>query len=156
MIVTARRHGGHGLIVLGIALTLLLAGTSSVNVEILRDGVGQRDSHPTTVSDARRDASLGIGHLNVDLTDLVVTPGEPVRLQYRVGIGELIVRVPADVGLAVNASARGGDIQILGRSVNGSNVSLPYTDRDFAASERKLVLDLTAGLASIQVVRAAG
>jgi predicted membrane protein len=154
MVMTARRPRGRGLLLLGVTLTLLLAGTSSVDVGLAKDGVGDRSLHPASVLTAKRDTSLGVGHLEVDLRDLTVPVGE-TTLHYRIGIGEMIVRLPTDerVAVRVNASARGGELTVLGRVASGSNVTLPYSDPNYATAERHLVLDLSAGLASVQVER---
>lgn len=154
MVVTARRPRGRGLILLGVALTLVLAGTSSVDVGLAKDGIGDRSLRPVSVVTAGSNASLGVGHLDVDLRDLTVPVGES-SLRYGIGVGELIVHLPTDSGVAVriNSSARGGELQVLGVVRSGSNVSLPYRDPNYATAERRLALELSAGFASVQVTR---
>jgi hypothetical protein len=154
MVMTARRPRGRGLILLGVALTLVLAGTSSVDVGLAKDGVGDRSLHPPTLAAARTYPSFFAGHLDVDLRDLDVPVGES-SLRYQIGVGELVIRLPKDesVGVRITSSVRGGELKILGQVRSGSNVSLPYSDPNFDAAERRLVVDLSAGFASVQVTR---
>src|SRR3954452_21378402 len=68
LVLTARRAGGAGLVVVGLVLTIVLASTSAVDVGLLQKGAGDRTYAPQTAGDLRDKYQLGVGSLTVDLT----------------------------------------------------------------------------------------
>jgi len=158
MVMTARRRGGPGLVVLGVALALVLAATSSIDLRLLNAGIADRSISAATVVEARRNNQLGIGKLDVDLGELTLpeSPTQMPTLRYRLAVGQLIVRLPAtpDIAVQVTASARGGRIETPdGREQKGSDLDVTYKDEGFDSSAHKLTIDLALGLGSVQVVR---
>ena len=93
----ARRRGAFMLIALAGLLALGAAGTAAVGDNVDR-GIGERVQSVTAPSDLTRDHELGIGSLTVE-----VSPGALVAdvstLRARLGIGELVVRVPRGVAV---------------------------------------------------------
>lgn len=87
--------------------------------DALRDGVpngiGERSWTPTTVAEATVPRELGIGSATLDLTDLVIPAGTTtIPVEATVGVGELIVTVPDDVQVIVDASLGLGELRVDG------------------------------------------
>ncbi|HEX7166146.1 MAG TPA: hypothetical protein VF230_04100 [Acidimicrobiales bacterium] len=163
MLLTARRPGGIGLVLVGGAITIALASASSIDIGLLKAGVGERTLHPGTITAARKDARLAVGHLDVDLTDLVLSDdgGDPETIRYEVGIGELTVRVPEDADVRVVGKARGGELSLLGFERSGPDMEHEVLDRadtgdSLEPVEPDLVLHVSVWFGSVRVDRASG
>jgi hypothetical protein len=154
LVVTARRAGGAGLVVLGLVLTVVLASASAVDVGVLQRGAGQRTFRPTTAAAIADPFQLGVGSLTLDLRDLEADElrGESVRVQ--VGMGEVVVLLPpeAEVPVEIRAEARAGEIDLIGQGRDEGGTNVRRTFRDPAETDR-LELDLDVGVGSISVVR---
>lgn len=169
MVLTARRRGGGGLVIVGVLLAIALTATSSLDVAILRSGVGNRAVVASTLPQARRVTSLFVGELVVDLRDLELAPtaadagavvadgaASPTRLAYRLGVGDLqLVLPPADaVAVHVETSVRMGQIAMLGQEENGSNVEVQFEDRDYEKTPLpQLVVHLDIGIGKVTITR---
>lgn len=151
------RHGG--LLAVGVVLTVLvlLAGAFEVLVDIpLSGGVGDRTRTPTTAEDEYR---WGVGKMTLDLRRAQNLPGEEIAAS--VVVGELVVIVPDDVPLAIEARAGLGEVNVLGESADGVDPDLECygSSRDVdcsavtAPSERSLHLVLKVGLGKVEVHR---
>jgi hypothetical protein len=144
----------HGLMVLGLALTLLLAvavGTDWGLQVTLVGGVGDRVEQPATPADLR-DYRLAVGTLTVDLTSLQVPDGT-TSVQARVGLGELVVKTPAGVAVRVDGRSGVGQVHGLDREENGLGNRLDVRSDDFDTATRRLLLELRAGVGEIRVER---
>jgi phage shock protein PspC (stress-responsive transcriptional regulator) len=111
----------------------------------LDDGVGDRNYTPATVADVRDRYALGIGTLDIDLSNLPAS--RPVNVTAKIGIGDLRVTVPRDATVAVDASARAGSVDVLGQEENGSHARVITGDGRYK-------LDLHVGAGQIDVDRA--
>lgn len=156
LVLTARRAGGAGLVVLGLVLTVVLASASAVDVGILQRGAGERTFRPTTTAAIADPFQLGVGSLTLDLRDLDAEElrGESVRVQ--VGMGEVVVLLPpeSEVPVEIRAEARAGEIDLIGegRDEGGTNVHRTFRDPTETGADR-LELDLDVGVGSISVER---
>ena len=156
LVVTARRAGGAGLVVVGLVLTVVLASASAVDVGLLQRGVGERTFTPAEVDDVRERYQLGVGSLTLDLTDVDVAALDAKTIDVQVGVGELVVLLPPKSELAVDvrAGARAGELDILevdGHD-DGTNITEQFTDPE-VEGVAQLALDLDVGLGTVQVVR---
>jgi Cell wall-active antibiotics response 4TMS YvqF len=148
----AFRGRQHAMMVVGLVLTVVLAVAAAADWDLgvpLAGGVGDRIERPVTPAELT-SYELGAGDFLLDLRQLQVPPGTtPVKA--RVGVGELVVRVPGGVSLEVVARAGLGDIQVLGKQESGpgSRVDL-IAD---AAGAGTLRLDLRVGLGQVRVER---
>jgi phage shock protein PspC (stress-responsive transcriptional regulator) len=78
-------------------------------------GVGEQFNTPRTVLAASEPYELGIGSLQLDLTALRIPDGvTTVPVTATVGLGELVVVVPDDVRVIVDADAQLGELRIDG------------------------------------------
>ena len=112
----------------------------------LGDGVGDHTYVPTTVAAVDRGYDVGIGRLELDLTQL--PSGRPASVQAHVGIGELRIVIPRDVPVFVAAHVKAGSIDALGRHADGRNVRLE------AGSGSTLTVVANVGAGHVEVVRA--
>ncbi|HUP84035.1 MAG TPA: hypothetical protein VM143_00075 [Acidimicrobiales bacterium] len=164
LVVTARRAGGSGLILVGIALTVVLASASAVDVGVLQKGVGERTFVPATKADLLDGYELGVGSLTLDLRAVDAADLAGRKIDVRVGVGELVVLLPqrSELAVDVRAGARAGEVDLFsstrignntnGNSNDGTNVTDWFFDADAPPAER-LDLDLDVGLGTVEVVR---
>jgi predicted membrane protein len=141
--------GHHGLLTL-IGIVILLAGLPALVVDdFVTGGIGDAVEAPTTAADIE-DYEHGIGKLTIDLTG----PGladEDLDVKAEAGIGELLVLVPEDASVTVDAHVGIGNIDALGSQEDGVDVDL---DEEFPGlSEREIALELDLGLGDIRVQR---
>lgn len=154
LVITARRGGRGGLLIVGFVLVCILASTSSLDLALLKGGIGQRVERPLTAASLDRYV-LGIGELIVDLRSMDLDEGETASVRATVGVGHLVVQVPRDVALSVRADTAIGEAVALGSELgSGIGQEKRFIDDDYATAERKLSLRLTAGIGSIEVVHA--
>jgi phage shock protein PspC (stress-responsive transcriptional regulator) len=146
---TQRRVGG--LVVLGLLLLawFSVAATMPVSIDA---GVGEKHEQPLSAASLERSYELGVGELDLDLSGVALEAGT-TRVDTSVGIGKIVVTVPPDVALRVDAHAGVGSIDLLGARDDGIDA-----DREIdvpGASPDAPVLDLEADIAvgDIQVLR---
>jgi hypothetical protein len=148
-LVAGSRTGGHsGLIALGVVLTVVLAGASMFDIR-LAGGVGERTFSPTSITDLHKRYDLALGQLTIDLRDLQVGSGT-VIVEARVGVGELVVHVPAS---AVEAHGRAGlgQVTLLGRADSGFDVDVTVRSPNPTGTGSILALELSVGIGQVTV-----
>ena len=142
-----------GLLPLGI---LLAAGAvvSTVFTDVPRNFADTNYVAPagTTITSSSSIYRFDGGSLHLDLTKATFAPGARVEVQG--GIGEVIVKVPADVDVKGELSADMGDVAFSGDDHSGHNAKLTLDDlgADGKAGEQ-VTLDLNLKLGSIKVER---
>jgi hypothetical protein len=146
--VSARSGAGQvGLIVAGIAVTVLLVLGTAIDVPF-GGGVGDRSVHPTGVR-VEREYERGIGTLTLDLTDLDLDAIEvPFDLRARVGIGELVVIVPEGAAVRVEAHAGLGSVRVYGMEEAGIDAELSVPAPGAATSVR---LEASVGIGEVRI-----
>ncbi len=141
---------------------LVLLGACAVGLGVthpnLDGGIGQRNLHPTTVADAQVDEHLGIGHLNVDLTD-VPLGAQPLTVDASVGYGQIRVIVPADAELRLTTTVNAGRTVVDGDQLSAGirrddTRTIPADAPGTDGIVRTIDLDLEVGAGEIMVVRA--
>jgi hypothetical protein len=149
LLVPATRRSG--LVPLGVLLAVASTVLTAVPAVPIA-GIGDRIARPLAAAEVRPAYELSIGQLTLDLSSVEFT--EPATtIEARVGIGELVVRVPRGVALSVEARSGAGELNLLGRRQDGLGVSEDYRSPDYASSERRLDLELSVGTGSIEVRR---
>jgi Cell wall-active antibiotics response 4TMS YvqF len=144
----------HGLMAIGLVLTLVLAVAAGTDWGLgvtLAGGVGERVEQPATPADLR-DYRLAVGQLTVDLTALQV-PAGTTTVKARVGLGELVVKAPAGVAVRLDGRSGVGQVHGLDREENGLGNRLDVRTGDFDGAGRRLLLELRAGVGEIRVER---
>jgi phage shock protein PspC (stress-responsive transcriptional regulator) len=157
MVVGAWRGRARALLGLGLPLVGLLLVADVVDVP-LDAGAGDRTRVVTTRADLEDRYELTAGSLTLDLRDLPLGAGtrsDPPTVEAEVGFGELIVIVPHDANVEVDARAGVGDIvgQPDGDDDDGIDVDESF-ELDGSEGGGHLVLDLQVGLGEIEVRRA--
>jgi hypothetical protein len=114
--VLGRRVGR--LLPFGIVL-VALGAVAAVSPVSLAAGIGERDERPASTAQLQRSYEHGIGDLTVDLRD-VALPAGTTKVDVELGIGNLLVRVPEEAALEIDAHAVGGQVTVLGETDDGS------------------------------------
>ena len=127
-----------GLVTAALALVAALAGGAIAAVDA-KHGVGERVEHPQTATDLEAEYRLGAGHLELDLGQLELAPGE-TRVEAHVGFGELEILLPPGVLVDVTSDVEWGDSDVLGRQEDGRDLRARVTDPGFEEADRRLVV----------------
>lgn len=144
-------HGG--LVALGIILTIFLLIDVSVSTFDFTTGdtvIGPSTHRPAAVADLE-DYGIFAGELTVDLSDVVFPVGE-TEVKANAFAGSVLIVVPDDVTVELNAGTFAGEIRALGKRSEGLG---PRLDETFTGSdaERILVLDVSTFAGKIEVTR---
>jgi hypothetical protein len=154
---TQRRAGAPPRILRGLSiaaavvLVLVLAAAAVVatvfHVDV-GDGIGHRTYVPSAAADVHRTYRLGVGRLQLDLARVRLPRGE-TSVDARVGIGDLVVMVPADAAVRVTSDAEVGGVDVFDRHDGGRNADVSVA----ANGRRVLVLHAHVGLGQVTVRR---
>jgi phage shock protein PspC (stress-responsive transcriptional regulator) len=139
---------GHArvLILLGLVLAPFAIAASLITVP-LQGGFGAHYFDPTTGDELRPEYRLVGGQIWIDLIRLEES-SEPIEITATVAMGEIVVRVPRDSQLEVDAAVGGGDVFILDRWQSGMNVA----DHQVVEGDGQVIrLELEAGVGSVRV-----
>lgn len=145
IILTPGRH--RLLVVVGILVVLAGIPALFVDSDVWTQGIGDELATPASSADLG-PFEQGIGRLTVDLT----TPDLPLderTIKASVGIGELVVRLPEDTDVTVDAHAGIGSIEALGRTESGIDVDL--TGISSTSGSQEVELRLEVGIGSVRV-----
>jgi hypothetical protein len=149
-IAIALSRGSHRiLVVIGILVALIGIPALFVNDDLFSGGVGESTKRPQAAADLE-PFRHAIGKLTVDLTapDLEL---DGRTVEASVGIGELLVLVPDDTDITVDAHVGAGNVDALGEEENGFDVDFDWISGTSGTQE--LTLDLEAGVGDIRVER---
>jgi phage shock protein PspC (stress-responsive transcriptional regulator) len=136
-----------------LVAAVVVAAVAAVSVAFawfdvsLGDGVGDRVYAPASAADVKPSYKLGVGDLRLDLSSAASIEHE-LRVQARVGVGELRIVVPRGLAVAVNAHAKVGDVYVLRRHDGGRNAAVR------TGPGGRLVVDARVGAGRVDVVRA--
>lgn len=139
------------LIVVGVLLIPLLFITRFVPFPI-EGRVGEFTYRPATAAAVEESYELGAGSLTLDLRSLDLSAGDVVTVSTEVGAGEIVVRLPADVDVSVDASVGIGELQVLGWERGG--IGLDRSISTGPGSDSQIVLTAEAGFGSIRILQA--
>jgi phage shock protein PspC (stress-responsive transcriptional regulator)/uncharacterized membrane protein len=121
----------------------------------LRGGVGDTQWRPTSANQVAADYRLAIGNMRVDLRDVTFRPGT-THLTATVGIGHLVVDLPAGPAVSVKAHAGVGDVQMFGqdyRGISPDRTAQAAANSTNGANGARIVLDAETGVGQVQVFR---
>ena len=146
---TQRRVGG--LVFLGLLLLAAFAAAAITPVSV-GAGVGEKTERPTTVAALDSSYEHGIGDLELDLADLTL-PAGTTSVDASVGIGKLVVTVPEDVAVVIDAHAGVGSIDLMGARDDGVDADRELTLPGSTPDAPMLDLEADIGVGDIQVQR---
>lgn len=109
-------------------------------------GVGDRYETPTSIAELHGSYHLGVGHLRLDLSQLPPVT-QTTHVKARVDVGRLVVIVPAQAQVVVDAHAQAGDVQVFQQSDSGHNARVE-------TGSGRLMIDASVGAGKIDVKRA--
>ncbi|MGH2759348.1 MAG: PspC domain-containing protein [Actinomycetota bacterium] len=112
----------------GIVLACLLGLLAVLPDWKFGDGAGERLWRPESLSQVRSEYRLGAGELLIDLSE-VDFDGRSRSIDASVGFGELIVILPEDVNVTVDARSGAGEVDLFGRTQGGLGVNDEARDR---------------------------
>ena len=118
----------------------------------LGDGIGNRTFQPASTSELQSNYRLGIGHLVVDLSAL---HGAVVPIKARLGIGQLMIIVPAGATVSIHEHAGIGGTAVFGGDQGGMVVDRTAVSGVSAGIAPDFRLDAEVGIGRVQVERAA-
>lgn len=144
--VFGRAHAGLliGFLVATVATVLIGSGLH------LHGGVGDRVYRPGPGEPVASSYQLGVGQLRLDLRNATL-PRTPTRISADLGVGRLLVIVPDDVRLTVNADNRVGNVELDTKFSEGTDVKRSITVGPL--NGRPVVLDADVGIGSLEVRR---
>jgi phage shock protein PspC (stress-responsive transcriptional regulator) len=136
----------HWLILLGLLLVPFAFAASLIMVPI-EGGWGSHRFSPTTTDALRDEYRLVGGEIRLDLTE-VETGDEPIVITASVAMGEILVWLPEDANLELDAAVGGGRLRILDDFQSGTRLQDRYL---IDGDGQRFVLDLEAGLGDVRV-----
>ncbi len=139
-----------------VAALVLLAVITVVGVVLgtgssLSGGAGDSSFSPSTLGDVQSNYHLGAGKLRLDLSS-VEFPATGKAVDVTVGLGNLIIDVPNDAVVTVEARSGIGQVDVFGQT--GSNIETTnYGTAATPAGAPHLDLDAHVGIGQLQVTR---
>lgn len=146
---TGRRVGA--LVLLGLVL-LASFGVAAATPVSVTSGIGEKLERPVAATELEESYELGIGELAVDLSGVQLRPGT-TEVDVRVGIGDVIVTVPENVTLEIDARAAIGEVDVLGIHDEGTVARKRVTIESSTAGAPVLKIDADVSLGAIEVRR---
>jgi phage shock protein PspC (stress-responsive transcriptional regulator) len=105
---------------------------------------------PISVEEIEYPYELGAGQLTIDLTGLTATELEQIgTITATLGVGQLQIYIPNDVGVRVDARVGVGEIQMPGPNDDGIGVDIL---REIGPAPTTLVLDVEVGAGEIVII----
>jgi phage shock protein PspC (stress-responsive transcriptional regulator)/predicted membrane protein len=156
-LIVATRYGrATALIPLGVVLVGAVTAVSVITVPF-EGGVGQRTYRPETVADVDATYHLAVGELRLDLGAVRPASGTTTHIEATVGVGHLLIDVPADVEVVVQGHTDIGQVTIAGQ---GDEDGGWRVDRDAVLHRGregagKIEIDAQVGLGQVEVRDAA-
>ncbi|MFJ7325628.1 PspC domain-containing protein [Streptomyces cyaneofuscatus] len=160
LVSSALGRTGFGTVLLAVVTAVLLAGATLLPKEISTDWARQ-EWRPAGPAAVQQGYELGSGDARLDLSGVVVPPGETVRTRLEVGAGRAAVVVPEGVTVKVRAEAGLGEIrleegqrvQVRIRSDDSTQRTLPPPAG--AQPAGTIELEVEVGVGQVEVSRAA-
>ena len=146
---TQRRVGG--LVFLGLIL-LAAFGVAAATPVSISSGVGEKNEQPATAAALESSYELGMGELDLDL-GAVTLPAGTTPVDANVGIGSLVITVPEDVALEIDAQAGVGEFNVLGKRDDGINAHRTFSFAGSTPNAPVLDVEADVGIGNIEVRR---
>ena len=161
LVVGAFTRSGRGLIPVALLTMALAWGALAAPLDRIAAGP-QQDLRlaPTTPAALAPHYESGVGTVELDLRrmDLTVPPGAaatPVATNIDAGLGTVEILVPRDADVRFTGESGLGSVEFDDQEMDGPGARLDVNDlgADGVASGRPLVLDVHAGVGSVEVHR---
>ncbi len=152
LVIGARWGHARWLIVLGVALLppLMVANLLGATAT---GRVGELFERPQTLSAVQDEYRLLAGASRLDLSDVDFAQ-QPTAVTASVAMGELVVVVPAEARVEVDAELRAGELDLFGEDTDGANLRRVVVQEGVEGGGR-LELDIDGGVGTVTVRRGA-
>lgn len=150
LLVSARHGGNGGLVVVGIVMSVMVLAQIATPPSGALGGIGDRYERPDSLAEVEDPYRLGVGSLTLDLRHIEPDANQAPEITANVGIGELIVQIPAAATVDVRASAAIGETDIAGRRRGGVGVRAADT---LGSGTPDMTLELSTGIGEVTVTR---
>lgn len=150
VLVGGRSAAAHGLVGFGTLLAVI-AVLVLVFPAVPSLDAGDRDVLVTDLDDLEATYDLGAGDLTLDLRGLDL-PAGTTAITVRVGVGQLEIRVPADVTVRADTRVGVGQTVVFGRTVGGIAPSREVTEAGVPGAGT-LEIEASVGLGQLEVDR---
>jgi predicted membrane protein len=98
------------------------------------------------------DAEMGFGDLELNLTKAGFSDKEHV-IHLALGFGDMRIWIPTEPRAKITAGSGAGDIDLLGKTVDGFGKSLEHVDEGYESASGKLRIAAKVGFGDIKVSR---
>ena len=146
---TGRRFGG--LIPLGLVL-LAAFGTAASSPVSLTSGVGDRNEQPVAATEIESSYEHGIGDFTLELADTELAVGT-THIEAKLGIGELVVTVPEEAALVIDAHTAAGRVEVLGQEDDGLGAHERLVSPGALPDSPVLELEADVGAGNLEIRR---
>lgn len=151
LVLTAGRSGTGALVALGLILTVVLSGISTVRLPV-DNAFGDALERPASMAALQREYSHAFGSFTLDLTTLELPEGT-TRIRVSTSFGDTRVRLPARAAARVQASTVFGQANALGESFAGVGTNRAKETPDYASATRRIEIELNTAFGSTEVTR---
>lgn len=154
MVAASLAGAGRGLVLL--ALPLAAAGIALTAIPFERlpgGGIGEVDETPTSLAELEEVYQRTMGAIHLDLTQL--DTDKPITTAIDVGMGEAVVRVPAEADVTFTCNANMGEVNCLDKTSEGMGMA-PVSDTslgDDGKGGQQITLDVSARMGSVVIER---
>ena len=146
---TGRRFGG--LIPLGLVL-LATFGVAASSPDSLTSGVGDRNEQPQAATEIESSYEHGIGDFTLALADTEL-PAGTTHIEAKLGIGELVVTVPEEAALVIDAHTAAGRVEVLGQEDDGLGAHERLVSPGALPDSPVLELEADVGAGNLEIRR---
>lgn len=144
--------GEHsGLVVLGVFVALFTILAATAPISSFDGGIGDRSYAPASAATLEAEYELGIGQMDVDLTRLGPIGRETVSVH--VGFGEIVVTVPREIPVMIDARVGAGEVVIFGSTWSGLDVDRTFVDERYVGASSAISLTMEALAGKVEVRR---
>lgn len=168
VLLTGGTHHGGSSRLHWLIITLLVAVAALVTVSVatvfsveavsgvpLSGGIGASQWHPAAPAQVKPRYRLAMGNLVVDLSAVNFKPGT-TDVTATVGIGRVLVELPAGPSVSVTARSGLGNVQVFGQNDGGFDSAQTMQSAGFdgaPGNSAHIVVDAEAGVGAVDVVR---
>jgi phage shock protein PspC (stress-responsive transcriptional regulator) len=136
---------------LGVAVLPIALASAFITVPLV-GGTGDHVYRPQSLGELQQAYRLVGGTIWLDLSHLQAG-SPPVTIAASVGVGSLVVIVPENARVEIDAKVDGGQLSLLDGDHTGTSL-VDRVERPGTAGGPSLILTLQAGLGSVRVQRA--
>jgi len=160
LVVGAFTRAGRGLIPVALITMALTWGALAAPLDRIAAGPQEIREAPTTPAQLAPRYQSGVGEIDLDLRglDLTVPPGgtvTPLATTIEAGVGAVEIQVPRDADVRFTGESGLGSVKFDDQERGGPGAQLSVNDlgADGVAAGRPIVLDVHAGVGSVEVHR---